>query len=147
VVTAAKADRLWSFWDAFVRAQAVALPLVHKRLYERHGLTLSEFTVLQHVATTVPATMTELQRSTAMSASGITRVVASLASQGLVSAVQSSRDRRLRHVTTTASGRRLLGAARSTAETELLSLLPQNLGNQQIALLTGFLNDLGSPAA
>jgi DNA-binding MarR family transcriptional regulator len=137
---------VWSVWDSFVRAQAVALPYVHRRLHEEHGLTLSEFLVLQQAAAAEPATMTQLQQGAAMSASGITRVVGALVARGLVVPLPSGRDRRLRRVEPTTAGRQLLGAARTTTEAAFTALLPENLGEQESALLARVLENLGNRA-
>ena len=140
------AETLWSLWDALVRAQARALPYVHKRLYDEHGLTLSEFTVLQHADSSVPATMTQLQQGAAMSASGITRVVGALIARGLVAPLPSGSDRRWRRVEPTSTGRELLDAARETAEAAFAVLLPPNLGSRETAVLIRILDDLGNRA-
>jgi MarR family transcriptional regulator, 2-MHQ and catechol-resistance regulon repressor len=81
---------------------------------ERHGLTTVDLDVL--VALGEPPeveqpTMSDLATRTGLTPSGTTRVVDRLAGRGLVARSACATDRRITHVSLTAAGNRLLGAA------------------------------------
>ena len=139
-----QAEALRFLWSDFVRAFSVAAPAVNKALSDVNSLSLSEFTVLQLAAEAATVTMTDLQHGAAMSASGITRIVRSLAAQGLLTTARLSDDRRLRHVGVTAAGTERLAAAHRTVDAVLLRLFGENLERTEIALLAGVLAKLGS---
>ena len=141
-------DPARALWEGLVRAQALALPRVHRELRRQHGLSLSEYTVLHQVAATgeVGATMTALQATACMSAAGITRVAAALSARQLVDLSRREHDRRLTYVRLTARGRLLLPAAEKTLDGELALLVGERTDSDAIATTARVLQALGNAA-
>ena len=73
-----------------------------------HGISVSQCYALDHLATRGPRTMGELAGDLYLEVSSMTRAVDALVSDGLVDRVEDKRDRRVRRIEITASGRQLL---------------------------------------
>jgi DNA-binding MarR family transcriptional regulator len=132
-------------WDALMRAQALVLPDINRTLRRKHGISLSEYTVLHRIvcADVDAVTMTELQAKAWMSAAGITRVVAALAEKELVIRSRSDGDRRLMYAGPTPAGRALLMEASRTIEAELVQLLHRHRDTADFGVAAGILRELG----
>ncbi|UCG88925.1 MAG: MarR family transcriptional regulator [Gemmatimonadota bacterium] len=74
----------------------------------RHGLTLTEFGVLQIVYHRGPVAMGEIQRQLLVSSGGITYLVDRLERKGTIKRRQSAEDRRLRYLELTPKGRQVI---------------------------------------
>ena len=110
---------------------------VDRRL-SMHGITFSEFFVMQQLSTNPENTMRriDLAECVGMSASGITRALAPMEKLGLVQKEKNPRDARVSLVRLTESGERVLNEAMATVEGSADMLLGQ-LGNHEIqAFLT-----------
>jgi DNA-binding MarR family transcriptional regulator len=146
---AASTDRSRALWDELVRAQTVAVPLVHKIVHRRHGLSLTELAVLRALlaAPGGQATMSDLQQAVHLSAAGTTRVASGLERRALVSRDRRDGDRRLLHAQVTADGRRLAQEAQSTVDELLMHWLGRSLPDADIAAATAVLTHVAAAAA
>jgi DNA-binding MarR family transcriptional regulator len=144
-MTAGSATAFVDLWDALLRAQALVVPDINRRVHARHGVSLSEYTVLQRIvaAAEEAPTMTQLQERAWMSAAGITRVVASLSDKGLVTRTRCDGDRRLMYASPTAAGLSLATAAEETIAEELDRLLDQDQRGPDFAVAARVLRQLG----
>lgn len=89
------------------RAQTALSELV-TRDAERHGLTASEFGVLEALHHKGPMLLGELQRKILVSSGGITYLVDRLEDRGLVERLECPSDRRARYAALTDAGRELI---------------------------------------
>jgi DNA-binding MarR family transcriptional regulator len=148
---AAATDRLRArdLWHELVRAQAVALPLVHKALRRRYGLSLTELVLLQALASAPRgrATMSALQQATHLSPAGTTRVAAGLEGRGLLRRSRSGDDRRLLHVELTSTGQELCSNAQTAVDNLVLTMLDGTPLDHDVAVAARVLAVVTSAAA
>jgi MarR family transcriptional regulator, 2-MHQ and catechol-resistance regulon repressor len=76
----------------------------------RHGLTVSEFAILEALYHKGPLLLGELQRKVLVSSGGTTYLVDRLAAQGLVERRDCEHDRRARYAALTAEGEKRIAA-------------------------------------
>jgi DNA-binding MarR family transcriptional regulator len=138
-----------ALWESLVRAQALSLPVVHRALRRRNGLSLSEFCVLQALAVSArgSATMTDLQEAAYLSAPGVTRVVGALEERGLISRGRRPADRRLLHAQVTPAGRALFDEATQTVDEVLVQLFGEDGPRGELVVATRVLRELGDAVA
>lgn len=74
----------------------------------RHGLTLSEFAILEALYHKGPLLLGELQRKVLTSSGGITYLVDRLSNRGLVERLECAEDRRARYAALTEEGTRFI---------------------------------------
>lgn len=100
-------------WRALARAFLVVPRVLESELQSRHGLTLTEYSVLSNLAEE-SMRMTELAEKGAMSLSAISRVVDRLAGAGLIERARCPSDARACLVELTEAGAERLRAAHPT---------------------------------
>lgn len=103
-------------WGGFLRAHAELVRSLDRELETAHGLPLTQYEVLLHLAGAPEhrLRMSELARSVLLSQSGITRLVDRLEARGLVERAPCAEDRRVLWAQLTDEGRRRLDEARPT---------------------------------
>jgi DNA-binding MarR family transcriptional regulator len=109
-------DRLVTEWRQLASRYAAASCALERELQDRHGLGMSEFEVLDRLATTEAAKlrMQELAELVHLSQSALSRAVARLERDGLVCRALCEQDRRGVFVTLTDTGRQRQEEARPT---------------------------------
>jgi len=142
-----RGDVAQGLWRALVRAQALSLPVVHGSLRRAHGITLSEFAVLEALVERGEgrATMTDLQAAAYLSAAGTTRVVNALETRGLLARGRRAGDRRLMHVQLSPHGRRLAEEAVQTVDDAVRNLLGA-VDEAEVVRATALLSAVGDAA-
>jgi DNA-binding MarR family transcriptional regulator len=100
-------------WRALARAFLVVPRVLESELQSRHGLTLTEYSVLSNLADG-SLRMTELAEKGAMSLSAISRVADRLAGAGLIERARCPEDARACLVELTEAGAQRLRAAHPT---------------------------------
>ncbi|MEU8924918.1 MarR family transcriptional regulator [Kitasatospora sp. NPDC048545] len=126
-----------------VRAQAAVVKRFDASLSSLHGVSLSDFTVLLHLAQAPGARMrrVDLADALGLTASGVTRGLAPLERIGLVTRETAARDARVAYAALTPTGRErlaeMLHTARQVATDHFAAerWSPQDLGHLS-ALLT-----------
>jgi DNA-binding MarR family transcriptional regulator len=93
-------------FDAFTRAVRRARGMQPRS--DAHALTLSQYALLEGLATREVARVAELADEAGITASTATRILDALERRGIVARQRASEDRRAVAVTLTASGRQLL---------------------------------------
>lgn len=103
-------------WRGFLRAHAALTKALDAELEARHGLPLSSYEVLVHVAGAQDdrLRMCDLASSVLLSRSGLTRLVDRLERDGLIARESCPDDARGQFAVLTAAGRERLAAARAT---------------------------------
>ena len=106
-------DRLIEIWRELLDRHARATSALERSLHE-HGLGVSEYEVLERLATgdTEERRMQELAEAVHLSQSALSRVVARLEADGLVTRAMCSTDRRGIFACLTEAGRERYAAAR-----------------------------------
>ncbi|WP_019874522.1 MarR family winged helix-turn-helix transcriptional regulator [Sporichthya polymorpha] len=102
----------WTAWDEFF----AAMRRVRGRAAREDGLTISQFRLLCAVQRCPDAGLRELAEEVGASAPTVTRMLAGLERDGIVTREASARGQRRVCVTLTASGREVLEAKRSQVE-------------------------------
>jgi MarR family 2-MHQ and catechol resistance regulon transcriptional repressor len=125
-------------------ARAVATRL--EPLMAAHGLTMTQFGVLEAILHRGPLTHRELGRKVLTSAANMTDVIDKLELRGLVRRVRCPEDRRLVHVDLTDAGRCLI-ARLFPVHAEDIARAMAGLGHDQLAELGALLRALGMAAA
>jgi DNA-binding MarR family transcriptional regulator len=116
---------LVSAWRDLVDRHARATGALERALHDEHSLGVSEYEVLERLASPDrdQHRMQELADSVHLSQSALSRVVARLESEGLVSREICDEDRRGIYACITAAGRERYGAARPTHRRALREVL------------------------
>ncbi|YAL82462.1 MarR family winged helix-turn-helix transcriptional regulator [Dermacoccaceae bacterium W4C1] len=101
-----------------LRAQAVLARRFDNALGSKHGVSLTDFTVLLHLAAAPGGRMrrVDLAEALGLSPSGVTRGLAPLERIGLVERDTDARDARVAYALITETGRERLGDMRVTAQ-------------------------------
>jgi DNA-binding MarR family transcriptional regulator len=125
-MSAANRD-LVATWRELDAAHAAVLESLERELHRRHGLTVSEFEVLQRLAESPEehGRMQELADSVHLSQSALSRLVGRLEADGLVSRSLCAADRRGIYACLTPDGRALVEAAGPTHAEVLSATLPR----------------------
>jgi DNA-binding MarR family transcriptional regulator len=108
------ADVLESEWRALLARHARTVCALDRELETNHGLGMSEFEVLDRLATGTAQRVQELAGATHLSQSALSRTVARLEKDGLVTRSMCPEDRRGVHVCLTPAGQERYEAARPT---------------------------------
>lgn len=116
-----------------------------RALHQAHGLSVSEYTVLDVLARQdgFHLRMNQLSNAVVLSQSATTRLVTRLEGRGLLERYLCADDRRGIYTEVTRAGRRLLAAARPTHDTVLASALAEA---EKLPELTPLVSALGGPA-
>lgn len=109
-------------WIALARAHA-AISARAAADVERHGLTISEFAVLEALYHKGPLLLGALQRAVLVSSGGITFIVDRLAGRGFVRRRAADHDRRARYAELTDDGRALIARLFPEHAAELRAVL------------------------
>jgi DNA-binding MarR family transcriptional regulator len=137
-------------WPGSMEAEVVALLFSLHRAHDvarsramavwsRHGLTSAEFDVLATLRRSpVPRELTpsEIQNSLLITSGGLTKVMLSLESKGLVSRSRNEQDQRIRPVRLTVSGKRLVERAMTELTSVTGAAIRSSLTADEIAALT-----------
>ncbi|HZO96951.1 MAG TPA: MarR family transcriptional regulator [Gaiellaceae bacterium] len=124
MTSAAKRDLVRS-WRALDAAHAAVCESLERELQHRHGLTVSEFEVLQRLAEAPGehSRMQELADSVHLSQSALSRLVGRLEADGLVCRNLCDADRRGIYACLTEAGRKLVAEAEPTQAEVLAATL------------------------
>jgi DNA-binding MarR family transcriptional regulator len=103
-------------WRQLSAAHAAVVEALERELQERHGLTVSEFEVLQRLAESPNghSRMQELADAVHLSQSALSRLIGRLETDGFVSRALCAEDRRGIYACLTGSGRDLVSEAEPT---------------------------------
>ena len=101
-------SRALKLWVVLARSYAAVARVVDKDI-SRHGLTTTEFGILEVLHHKGPLLLGEIQRKVLVTSGGITYLVDRLVAKGLVTREPSPDDRRARYAVLTAEGSRLIG--------------------------------------
>ncbi len=114
-------------WRRLAAEHAAVVDSLERELQHRHGLTVSEFEVLQRLAEAPDehSRMQELADSVHLSQSALSRLVGRLEADGLVSRSLCDADRRGIYACLTADGRALVEQAGPTHAEVLSETLPR----------------------
>jgi DNA-binding MarR family transcriptional regulator len=120
-------DRLVIAWRELAAAHAAVSDALERELQDGHGLTVSEFEVLQRLAEAAEqhSRMQDLADSVHLSQSALSRLIGRLETDGLVNRTLCADDRRGIYACLTADGRRLLEQAEPTQARVLAATLQQ----------------------
>src|SRR5262249_36610253 len=109
-------DRELRAWRGMLRVHATLTKALDAELDTEHGLPLSSYEVLLHLADAdnQKMRMSDLAATVILSRSGLTRLVDRLEREGLIARESCPSDARGSYATLTPAGRRKLDAARAT---------------------------------
>lgn len=99
--------RALKLWVVLARAYTAVAARVDADIAQ-HGLTTTEFGILEALHTKGPLLLGEIQRKVLVTSGGITYLVDRLVAKGLVRREPSPRDRRARYAVLTPEGRELI---------------------------------------
>jgi DNA-binding MarR family transcriptional regulator len=127
--TDADSATLVETWRGVAMCHAKVSAALDKALEREHGIGLSEFEVLERLATSEEShgcRMQDLAGSVCLSQSALSRLIGRLESDGLVERAMCTQDRRGIYAHLTADGRKRYEAARPTYRDILAQELPAN---------------------
>jgi DNA-binding MarR family transcriptional regulator len=126
------------------RAEAALRRRFDRPLSGWHGLSLNDFTLLDHLDRAPEQQMrrVDLAERVGLSPSGVTRLLAPLERIGLVERRADPSDARVSLAALTPTGRRHVGDARRTAGQVATDLVEQRLDRDEVAALTALLTRL-----
>ena len=112
-------------WRKLADAHALVFDALERELQDRHGLTVSEFDVLQRLAEAPEqhSRMQDLADAVHLSQSALSRLVARLETDGLVTRALCSYDRRGIYACLTEAGAELVEQAEPTQQQVLAATL------------------------
>ena len=125
-------------WQALLRAHATLMRQLDQDLEKKTGLALADFDVLAQLAVG-ELRMTELADRALISRSGMTRRVARLAEDGLVSRASTAADARGVVVALTEAGAARLTETAPVHARGVFDLFVSRLDDQELAVLEGAL--------
>lgn len=132
-------------WRAFLRAHAVVTRRLERSLAATGLLTLSELDVLIQLDEAGPQgglRLSDLAARVLITKSGISRLVDRLVEDGLLERRQCADDRRVHHVSITASGRRALRRSIGTHLRDVAAAFSDHVGEAEAPLLRTILERL-----
>jgi DNA-binding MarR family transcriptional regulator len=111
-----RTEGLVDAWRQLSAAHAAVVDALERELQERHGLTVSEFEVLQRLAESPNGhgRMQELADAVHLSQSALSRLIGRLETDGFVTRALCAEDRRGIYACLTGSGRELVREAEPT---------------------------------
>jgi DNA-binding MarR family transcriptional regulator len=112
-------------WRELAATHAAVSDALERELQDRHGLTVSEFEVLQRLAETPQqhSRMQDLADSVHLSQSALSRLIGRLETDGFVTRALCTEDRRGIYACLTAAGRQLVEQAEPTQASVLAATL------------------------
>ena len=132
-------------WVVLARAYAAVARAVEADI-ARHGLTTTEFGILEALHHKGPLLLGEIQRKVLVTSGGITYLVDRLVAKGLVTREPSPDDRRARYAVLTAEGKQLIAQIFPAHAARLASVLSV-LNEREQEEATDLLRKLGLGAA
>ena len=122
-----------SAWTGYLRSYATIVRELDEELTERHGLPLSSYDVLVQLegAPDGRLRMSHLADAVLLSRSGLSRLVARLADQGLIERLECKNDARGAFAAITDRGRERLGEARETHRAGVRARFLDRLGERE----------------
>ena len=132
-------------WVVLARAYAAVARAVEADIAQ-HGLTTTEFGILEALHHKGPLLLGEIQRKVLVTSGGITYLVDRLVAKGLVRREPSPDARRARFAVLTPEGKRLI-AGIFPAHADFLSRMISTLDEREQAQATALLRKLGLAAA
>jgi len=142
---AAEEETALKLWVVLARAQ-LAVARHAEADVARHGLTLTEFAILEVLYHRGPLLLGEVQRKILVSSGGVTYLVDRLAARGLVERRECAHDRRARYAALTPAGEKLV--ARIFPEhAETIAHVVSGLSASEQARAITLLRKLGLAAA
>lgn len=105
----------------------------------RFGLTVAQFEALAHIRNFEPITQSELAEGLTVSGGGISRMLARLESEGLISREQ---DWKTKHISLTPKGRELLERAFPSQQEQQASLFNDSLSEDEKVQLHALMKKL-----
>jgi len=141
-----QSDTSLDFCLRMARAHATIVRRLDTVLGGHHGLSFSDFMLLQHLARAPGGRLrrVDLAERQGLTASGVTRTLLPLEKTGLVARQADERDARVGYAVITPAGHSLLDNALLTA-TEAAAELLRHAPAEQLAALTGVLGNLAGP--
>lgn len=128
-------------WMGMARVVARLSRSAHLAVRERHGIGLSELTMLGQVrAIGTPARLGELARGLDVSKAAVTKLVDSLETRGHLDRSPDPDDRRAVLASLTPSGRLVLTRAEATFETHLQEGLWSHLSSREVQVMADALD-------
>jgi DNA-binding MarR family transcriptional regulator len=126
-------------WRGFFRVHSRLVRELDRELETKHGLPLTQFEVLIHLAKTPDGRtrMSELATTALLSQSGLTRLVDRLERDGLVVREPCADDRRGLHARITDEGRRRVTEALPTHFDDVRARFFAHLDNDDLRMLVG----------
>lgn len=137
--------RALKLWVVLARSYAAVAARVDDDIAQ-HGLTTTEFGILEALLTKGPLLLGEIQRKVLVTSGGITYLVDRLVAKGLVRREPSPRDRRARYAVLTPDGRALIERLFPSHAVEVARAMA-GLSAREQAEATNLLRALGLAAA
>jgi MarR family transcriptional regulator, 2-MHQ and catechol-resistance regulon repressor len=132
-------------WVVLARAYAAVARAVEADIAQ-HGLTTTEFGILEALHHKGPLLLGEIQRKVLVTSGGITYLVDRLVAKGLVKRQPSPDDRRARYAVLTPEGKRLIADIFPAHATFLAGMI-STLSEREQGDVTALLRKLGLAAA
>jgi DNA-binding MarR family transcriptional regulator len=132
-------------WVEFIRAQGTVRRRMDGRLLAEHGLTLSDYDVLLHLAQAPDRRLrrVDLSSEVALSQSGITRLLHGLESAGYVRRATCPGDARVVYAELTPEGMKKFRAAARTHVEDIESFFGRHFSPEELELLGDLLSRVG----
>jgi MarR family 2-MHQ and catechol resistance regulon transcriptional repressor len=140
-----KTARALKTWVVLARAYAAVARAVEAQIAQ-HGLTTTEFGILEALHHKGPLLLGEIQRKVLVTSGGITYLVDRLVAKGLVTREPSPDDRRARYAVLTPEGKQLI-AEIFPAHAAFLAGMLSTLNEREQGEATALLRKLGLAAA
>jgi DNA-binding MarR family transcriptional regulator len=133
-------------WGGLLRSHATLTRAMNAQLVVEHGLTLSDYDVLVHLANAPERRMrrVDLANSVLLTASGITRLLDRLEAEGWVCKESCKSDARVTWAVLTDAGHEKLVEAAQTHHADIARLFTDRLSAEELDALGCLLGRLGS---
>ncbi len=133
-------------WGGLLRSHATMTRAMNAQLVAEHGLTLGDYDVLVHLANAPGRRMrrVDLANSVLLTASGITRLLDRLESEGWVCKEHCASDARVTWAVLTDAGHEKLAEAAQTHHADIARLFTDRLSAEELDALGCLLGRLGS---
>src|SRR3954447_6589872 len=137
-------ERSLEVFARLMQAHASLQRVLNSELHADHGLTVTDYGVLLRLARAPEQRLrrTDLAEATALTASGVTRLLGGLESAGLVETVACASDRRVSWAVLTEAGRNRLTAAPPGPLASIRALLGERYSDEELAKLAELLGRL-----
>jgi MarR family transcriptional regulator, 2-MHQ and catechol-resistance regulon repressor len=121
---------------AFINLMRAAntVSTLSNRHVEQHGLTPSQFAVLEALFHVGPLCLSDLAQKILRTSGNLTMVVDNLEKSGYVKRIQSAKDRRFITVEITDSGRKLIASVFPEHATQIADIMSRLTGDEQDTL-------------